>query len=142
MLRDGRAWHGGRVLVCEHNLLMAEVICQFLRECGLEAIGPADQLESALYMARVRALDAAILNVNLNGQPCFPVCAILSARHVPFTFLTGHSDQAVLIPVEYRCAPIMPKPFEPNEMKDVLCQMLGMTDSLSPNDRMPPTLRH
>src|SRR5262245_44283051 len=96
MLRSDRAWHGGRVLVCEHYLPMAEVICQFLRECGLEPIGPADQLEGAMHMARVRPLDAAILNIDLNGQPCFPVCAILSARRVPFTFLSRYSDHAVL----------------------------------------------
>ena len=142
MLRDGRAWHGGRILVCEHNLLMAEVINQFLRECGLEPIGPAGQLESANHMARVRALDAAILNIDLNGRPCFPVCAILSARRVPFTFLTGHSDQALLVPVEYRGAAIISKPFEPDEMKDVLARMLGLTDSPSPSDRTRPTLRH
>ena len=142
MLRDGRAWHGGRVLVCEPNLLMAEVICQFLRECGLEAIGPVDQLESALHMARVRALDGAILNIDLNGRPCFPVCAILSARRVPFAFLTSYSGQAVLIPVEYRWAAIVAKPFEPSEMKDVLAQMLGLTDRPSPTARMSPTLGH
>jgi len=142
MRRDGRAWHGGRVLVCEPNLLMAEVICQFLPEWGLEAIGPVDQLESALHMARVRALDGAILNIDLNGRPCFPVCAILSARRVPFAFLTSHSGQAVLIPVEYRWAAIVAKPFEPSEMKDVLAQMLGLTDRPSPTARMSPTLRH
>src|SRR5215510_5958298 len=109
MLRDGRAWHGSRVLVCEHNLLMAEVINQFLRECGLEPTGPAGQLESAIHMARVRALDAAILNIALNGRPCFPVCAILSARRVPFSFLTSYSGQAVLVPVEYRWAAIVAK---------------------------------
>ena len=28
MPRDGLAWYGGRILVCEHNLLMAEA-CRF-----------------------------------------------------------------------------------------------------------------
>jgi hypothetical protein len=36
MRSDARPWHGGRVLVCDDNLLMAEVICDFLRECRLE----------------------------------------------------------------------------------------------------------
>jgi hypothetical protein len=38
-------------------------------------------------MARERALDGAILGINLNGRPCFAVCAILSARRIPFMFL-------------------------------------------------------
>src|SRR5262249_49441215 len=41
MPSNGRPWHGGRVLVCDDSLLMAEVICEFLRESGLEPIGPA-----------------------------------------------------------------------------------------------------
>src|SRR5262245_56218669 len=112
MRSDGRRpWHCARVLVCESNLAMAEIICEFLQECGLEPIGPVGQLESAIHMARVRALDGAILDIDLNGRPCFPVCAILSVRRVPFLFLTGHRVQQRLIPVEYRGAAIISKPF-------------------------------
>ena len=90
---DGRAWHGGRVLVCEDNLLMAEVVCEFLRECGLEPIGPAGRLENGMQLARERGLDGAILDISLRGQLCFPICSILSARRVPLVFLTGYGDQ-------------------------------------------------
>jgi DNA-binding response OmpR family regulator len=83
MRSDGRAWYGGRVLVCDDNLLMAEVVAEFLRECGLEPVGPVGLLESAMQMERERALDGAILDINLGGRPCFPICAILSARRIP-----------------------------------------------------------
>jgi CheY-like chemotaxis protein len=94
MRSDGRPWHGGRVLVCDDNLLMAKVVAEFLRECGLEPMGPVGRLESAMQMARERALDGAILDINLNGRPCFPVCAILSARRIPFVFLTCPCSKA------------------------------------------------
>ena len=71
---DGRPWHGGRVLVCDDNLLIADAVAEFLRECGLEPIGPVGGLESAMQMARERALDGAILDINLGGRPCFPIC--------------------------------------------------------------------
>src|SRR4029450_11984617 len=90
MQGDGRPWHGGRGLVTDDNLLMADVVAEFLGECGLEPVGPVGRLESAMQMARERALDGAILDINLNGRPCFPVCAILSARRIPFMFLTGY----------------------------------------------------
>jgi CheY-like chemotaxis protein len=77
MRSDDRPW-----LVCDDNLLMAEVVCEFLRECGLDPVGPVGRLESAMQMARERALDGAILDINLNGRPCFPVCLILSAQRV------------------------------------------------------------
>jgi DNA-binding response OmpR family regulator len=120
--RDGRPWHGGRVLVCEDNVLIAAVLCEFLRECGLEPIGPFGDLESAVHMARVRALDGAILDINLKGRPCFPICAILSARRIPFVFLTGYPDAA--IPIECRGAPLVAKPFDATEMKEVVAHML------------------
>jgi CheY-like chemotaxis protein len=75
MRRDGRPWHGGRVLVCDDNLLIADVVAEFLRECGLKPMGPVGRLESAMQMARERTLDAAILDINLNASR-----ASLSAR--------------------------------------------------------------
>jgi len=137
---DGRAWHGGRVLVCEDNLLMAEVVCEFLRECGLEPIGPAGRLENGMQLARERALDGAILDISLRGQLCFPICSILSARRVPFVFLTGYGDQGARIPVEYQGAPIISKPFHPEELKAVLAQMLRLPNGSSPTDTRPTTL--
>ena len=124
MRSDGRPRRGGRVLVCDDNLLMADVVAEFLRECGLEPMGPVGRLESAMRMARERALDGAILDINLNGRPCFQVCAVLSARRIPFIFLTGYPGAAV--PIEYRGAPLVAKPFEPNEMKEALADMLGL----------------
>jgi DNA-binding response OmpR family regulator len=123
--------HGGRILVCEDNAPMADLLCEFLRDCGLEPVGPWGDVEGAKHFARVRALDGAILGISLKGQPCFPLCAILSARHIPFVFLIGYGAKS-LIPTEYRGAPTISKPFEPNEMKEVLAQMLGLSEGVSP----------
>jgi DNA-binding response OmpR family regulator len=132
--------HGGRVLVCDDNLLMADVVAEFLLECGVEPMGPVGRLESAMRMARERALDGAILDINLNGRPCFPVCAILSARRIPFIFLTGYP--AAAIPIEYRGAPLVAKPFEPNEMKEVLAQMLGLPQGWPLPEHLRSSVRH
>jgi CheY-like chemotaxis protein len=140
MQGDGRPWHGGRVLVSDDNLLMADVVAEFLGECGLEPVGPVGRLESAMQMARERALDGAILDINLNGRPCFPVCAILSARRIPFIFLTGYPLAA--IPIEYRGAPLVTKPFELTEMKEVLAHMLGLPQDWPLPEHLRSGLRH
>ena len=132
--------HGGRVLVCDDNLLMAEVVAEFLLECGLEPMGPVGRLESAMRMARERALDGAILDINLNGRPCFPICAILSVRRIPFMFLTGYPHAA--IPIEYRAAPLVSKPFEPNEMKEIVANMLGLADDWPQSEDFRLGVRH
>ena len=139
MQNDGPR-HGGRVLVCDDSLLIAEVVAEFLRECGLEPMGPVGRLESAMEMARQRALDCAILDINLNGRPCFPVCAILSARHISFLFLTGYPHAAV--PIEYRGASLVSKPFEPTEMKEVLAQMLGLPRGWPLPEHLSSSVRH
>ena len=140
MRSDGRAWHGGRVLVCDDNLLIADVIAEFLRECGLEPMGPVGRLESAIHMARERALDGAVLDINLSGRPCFPVCAILSDRRIPFIFLTGYPQTR--IPIEYRGTPLIGKPFEPTEMKEVLAHMLGLPLEWPPPEHLRSCIRH
>ena len=121
----------------------ADLLCEFLRDCDLEPIGPAYQLESAEQFARVRALDGAILDISLKGQPCFPRCAILTARHIPFVFLTGYeANSKSLIPMEYWGASTISKPFEPDEMKEILAQMLGLGEGMAPSNNSRRILRH
>ena len=137
---EGRSWHGGRVLVCDDNLLMAEVVAEFLRECGLKPIGPVGHLESAMQMARERALDGAILDINLAGRPCFPICAVLSARRIPWVFFTGYPEAG--IPVEYRGFPVVAKPFEPSELKELLACMLDLAQGGPAPEQFQAGLRH
>lgn len=120
--------------------MIADVVAEFLRECGLEPVGPIGGLETAMQMARERALDGAVLDINLGGRPCFPICAILSARRIPFVFLTGYPEAA--IPIEYRGVPLVTKPFEPTEMKEVLAQMLGLPQDWPPSQHLPSDVRH
>jgi hypothetical protein len=62
--------------------------------------------------------------LQLGPALCLPVCDILAARRVPFLFLTGYSELS-LIPVEYRSAPLVCKPFEIGEMKLALGRLLS-----------------
>ena len=124
MLRDSKPWHGGKILVAEDRYLFAEIVCDFLRECNLEPVGPVSRVDKASELARERALDGALLDVRLGQQFSFPVCTILAARRIPFIFLTGSSDLS-LIPLEFRSAPLLGKPFDPSEMKSALAAMIG-----------------
>ena len=143
MGEKGQAWHGGRVLVCEDNLLMAEVVCDFLLDCGLQPVGPAGRLEEALRLGRERALDGAVLDISLNGRLCFPVCGVLSTRGIPFIFLTGYSGlSSDIIPLAFRATPLIAKPFEPTELKNALAAMLGLDDGQGPLQLPARSLPH
>src|SRR5262249_16280923 len=60
-VRADRHWNGGKILVAEDNYLLGEVVCDFLRECGLEPVGPFATVEEACQVARHHPLDGAVL---------------------------------------------------------------------------------
>lgn len=124
MLGDSRPWNGGTILVAEDYSFLAEVICDFLRECNLVPVGPAGRVDEASRLAREHALDGAVLDLKLGDHFCFPVCTVLSARGIPFIFLTGYGERPP-IPLEFRAARVVGKPFEASEMKAALAAMLG-----------------
>ena len=68
---------GSRILVVEDNYLLAEVICEFVADCGMQPVGPATGLDHGLVYARVAPLDGAILDINLDGRLSFPICHAL-----------------------------------------------------------------
>ncbi len=114
-----RPWHGGKILVVEDNYLQAEVISDFLRDCGLEPIGPVGRLKEGCQLAGERGLDGALLDVKLDNVLCFPIAVILNARKIPFIFLTGYSEPSVF-PAEFRAAPVVCKPFKDEELRAAL----------------------
>jgi DNA-binding response OmpR family regulator len=108
-VREAFDLHGLRILVVEDSLLIADMIVDVLCDCGCTAVGPAPRLAPGLMLAAAERLDGALLDVNLAGEPCFPIAAALGARGVPFAFLTGYGDGG--LPAEYRAAPRLTKPF-------------------------------
>ncbi|MEF3131058.1 response regulator [Rhizobium sp. 268] len=91
-----RVLFGYRVLVVEDEFMLAEDLSQELADAGATVIGPAQSLERAVeLLATTDGLDAAVLDVNLHGEPVYPVADTLLARHIPFVFTTGY-DRSVL----------------------------------------------
>ncbi|WP_372621649.1 HWE histidine kinase domain-containing protein [Falsiroseomonas sp.] len=84
---------GLRILVAEDEPLIATDAAETLRALGCEVVGPASTLPQALALAEGGGhLDAAVLDVNLGGQPSFPLATLLAGRGVPVVFATGYSE--------------------------------------------------
>ena len=113
-----------RILVVEDNFLMAEVICDFVSACGLEPIGPAATVETGLRLAVGDGIDGAVLDINLQGRMCFPICSVLTRRNVPFIFLSGYAGTQ-LVPNEYRSVRQIEKPFVPEDLETALQDMVA-----------------
>jgi DNA-binding response OmpR family regulator len=112
-----------RVLVVEDSYLLAEVLCTYLTEHDFVPVGPVGMIEAAFEMAREASFDAAIVDINLSGTYSFPLCEILADRGIPYLFLTG-VDELAVIPPDLREVPLLYKPFKESEMSAALNTML------------------
>jgi DNA-binding response OmpR family regulator len=107
-------------------MLVAMSIEDMLLELGHEVAGLASRLGPALALARENRFDAAMLDVNLAGEPSFPVADLLMEQGVPFLFATGYGRQG--IDGKYRDFPMLQKPFRMSELGEALA---GITPPLS-----------
>ena len=100
---------GKHILVVEDEYFIAADLKRALTGCEAIVIGPAGDLDDGLALLGDGPLDAAVLDVNLDGTRSFPIAARLADRAVPFLFVTGYDGWA--LPDEYRAVPRIAKPF-------------------------------
>ena len=63
-------------------------------------------------------LDAAILDINLDGQSVYPVVDLLMAKGVPTAFISGYGAESV--DRRYEHIPLMQKPIDRQVLLDLL----------------------
>jgi CheY-like chemotaxis protein len=118
-MADTSPFFGRRVLVVEDEMMIAMLVEDMLAELGCAVVGPAHALDTALDLARTElALDCALLDVNLGGQPVFAVADALREKGVPAIFSTGYGD-AGLREID-RGAPVLQKPFRSGDLAKAL----------------------
>lgn len=112
-----------RVLVAEDEYFIARDIARALHALGAEVVGPVpSQDEVQALLATGERLDAAILDINLNGEMVFPVLEALTARGIPVVFATGYKPSTV--PAQYQDVPCWQKPFDPRVLVQALPDLL------------------
>jgi CheY-like chemotaxis protein len=110
-----------RVLVVEDEAMVALLIEDLVVDAGGQVAVSAATAEHAMVAAHAGGFDLALLDVNLGeGQTSFEVAETLRARGVPFAFLTGYGLQGVR--ADFRDAPILGKPIDPDELRRFLEQ--------------------
>ena len=110
--------NGLRILVVEDEAAISLLLEDMLLDFGCEIVGPAARLASALEMVRSGGFDLAILDVNLAGEPIYPVAEALTERNLPFVFSTGYGSAG--IKDAFRDRPVLQKPFAQHDLKQKL----------------------
>jgi CheY-like chemotaxis protein len=114
---------GSRVLLVEDEFFVAIDVEDTLQSLGCETIGPFARLEVATEAARNERFEVAILDINLDGSPVFPLADELADRGIPFLFLTGYA--AADLPEAYRTRPRLQKPFDRAAVARALRELLS-----------------
>lgn len=97
-----------QILLVEDEVLLAMVLEEMVMTAGHTA-RRATRLSEAMELVREEPFAAAVLDVNVAGEPVFPLAALLRERGTPFCFATGYGV-ASLAP-EFRDCPVLQKPF-------------------------------
>jgi two-component SAPR family response regulator len=121
MQHAGEVLRGRQVMVVEDEMLLAMELEILLTDLGCGVIGPVPSVDRALALLDQQRPDAAVLDVNLNGQTALPVAAALNAQHVPFLLATGYTDA---LQAELQDAPRIGKPVNHTELMRALVQIL------------------
>ena len=99
-----------RILVLEDEWLIANQIETALDDAGFEVVGPFNRVAQAVDVVHSLSVDAAILDINVNGESSFPVAEKLVEASVPFMFLSGYSE--VELPSALQGRPMVQKPID------------------------------
>jgi PAS domain S-box-containing protein len=103
-----------RVLLVEDEALVAMMIQECLGDFGYQVIGPISTATEAAARAKDGNFEAAVLDINLGDGAVYPIAEALTARGVPFVFVTGYDAESV--DPRFRNVPVLQKPIE----RDVL----------------------
>jgi DNA-binding response OmpR family regulator len=100
---------GYSVVLVEDEAMIRMMVADMLQELGYRVAGEAGRIEEAIGLVQRTDFDLAIIDVNLDGEPIFPVAEAIKARNRPFIFVTGYNTSD--LPDEYRDRPSLQKPF-------------------------------
>jgi len=115
---------GLTILAVEDEMMLLWNMEAALAELGCTSIVTAATVNQALSLIRTQALDIAILDVNLDGEPSYAIADALAMLGIPFIFTTGYSTPA--FGGSYRDRPVLRKPYRDEELEEVLTSLLAL----------------
>jgi CheY-like chemotaxis protein len=114
---------GRRILVVEDETLILMMIEAMLADLGCESVTAAATVDKALALVDAQVFDAAMLDMNMDGNTSHSVAEALVARGVPFIYCSGNNNQKYTH--VYHDRPMLKKPFKHEELAKILARLLS-----------------
>jgi PAS domain S-box-containing protein len=108
---------GSSVMLVEDEAIVALAVNDSLTDLGFSVIGPFTRVSDACRALQDQQVDAAILDVNLDGEMVYSLAEMLKDRKIPFVFATGYGAESIDSRFEH--IPVLPKPIEKNMLRRV-----------------------
>lgn len=107
-----------RLLLVEDEALIAMMAEDLLESLGHEVVFTAATLGEALVACTAHSFDAALLDVNLNGESSMALATALKEIGCPFAFTTGYGAGG--IDACHSDMPVLTKPYTLGDLETVL----------------------
>lgn len=124
---------GKRVLVVEDEPMVAMDIESMLSSAGCKVVGPAGTIDEAKRLVAEEHCDAALVDVNLKGEPIDGLLTTLRQAGVPFAFVTGYGTK--VLSQTFQETVSISKPFSPEQLlavTEVLLYLRGAGSDVIP----------
>jgi light-regulated signal transduction histidine kinase (bacteriophytochrome) len=113
-----------RILIVEDSFMVILTLEAMCEDLGWEMVGPATRVDDALALARTETFDAALLDVNLDGEMTWDVADVLKSGAIPFAFSTGY-EKSNILPDRFAGEQVITKPYRIEDVERRLRHMLA-----------------
>jgi CheY-like chemotaxis protein len=96
-----------RILVIEDMWVVAQSYVGLLEELGVVVAGTASTVAEAISLIESASVDAALVDMNLQGEMAYGVVDALNARGIPVVAVTGYD---VMPEFEHKVSAFLTKP--------------------------------
>jgi len=108
-----------KVLLVEDEAIIAMNFEEVLGQAGYEVLGPASTvLQAKTLINKHDDIDCAVLDVNLRGEPAYPIAELLNMKGIPFIFTSGYGKGG--IDQKFSDRPVLSKPVD----EELLCSLI------------------
>jgi DNA-binding response OmpR family regulator len=106
------------ILVVEDESIVAIDMASIISMAGGRVIGPFQSIGQGFRFREFKHIDAALLDISLNGESVFKLADAIARRGIPIVFLSGR--EADVLPPEHRQSRFLSKP----------CETIGLISAL------------